>query len=158
MIQGQSVVHYVTYPQSPQRVWRALVDPEELALWLMPNDFVPEVGRRFTMDGGEPVGRIQGEVLEVEPERRLSCRWTGKLGDTVVTFELTPTAAGTLLRLEHSGWSDQDKPYRDLYAGGWTGKLSDRLRRVLEGRPADKHAGAEASSSPRQRLIRASPP
>ncbi len=37
MIQGQSVMHYVTYPHSPQRVARALVDAEELALWLMPN-------------------------------------------------------------------------------------------------------------------------
>ena len=26
MIQGQSVMHYVTYPHSPQRVARALVD------------------------------------------------------------------------------------------------------------------------------------
>ena len=137
MIQGQSVVHYVTYPQSPQRVWQALVDAEELALWLMPNDFVPEVGRQFTMEGGEPFGRIQGEVLEVEPERRLSCRWSGRLGDTVVTFELTPTATGTRLRLEHSGWSDDNQPHRDLFAGGWTRKLSDRLRRVLEGRLAD---------------------
>lgn len=92
MIQGQFVVHYVTYPQSPQQVWRALVDPEELALWRMPNDFVPQVGRQFTMECDQPVGRIHGEVLEVEPERRLSCRWVGQLGDTVVTFELTPTA------------------------------------------------------------------
>jgi uncharacterized protein YndB with AHSA1/START domain len=139
MIQGQSVVHYVTYPQSPQRVWRALVDSEELALWLMPNDFVPQVGRQFTMDCGEPIGPIQGEVLEVEPERRLSCRWAGRLGDTVVTFELTPTAAGTQLRLEHSGWSDENRPHRDLFGGGWTRKLSERLRRVLE----DGLAGAE---------------
>ena len=44
------------------------------------------------MECGEPVGRMHGEVLEVEHERRVSCRWTGQLGDTVVTFELTPTA------------------------------------------------------------------
>ena len=145
MIQGQSVIHYVTYPHSPRRVWRALVDPEELALWLMPSDFAAQVGRQFTMEGGEPFGRIQGEVLEVEPERRLSCRWSGKLGDTVVTFELTPTATGTRLRLEHSGWSDENKPHRDLFAGGWTRKLSDRLRQVLEDRLADEHAGTDAS-------------
>jgi uncharacterized protein YndB with AHSA1/START domain len=146
MIQGQSVVHYVTYPQPPERVWRALVDPEELALWLMPNDFAPLVGRQFTMEC-EPFGRIQAEVLEMEPERRLSCRWAGSFGDTVVTFELTPTATGTRLRLEHSGWSDENKPFRDQFAGGWTGKLSDGLRQVLEDRPADGHARAETPAA-----------
>ena len=29
-------------------VWRALTDPEELASWLMPNDFQPVVGHQFT--------------------------------------------------------------------------------------------------------------
>ena len=110
----------------------------------MPNDFAPQIGRQFVMECGEPVGRMHGEVLEVEHERRLSCRWTGPLGDTVVTFELTPTATGTRLRLEHSGWSDENKPYRGLFARGWTGKLSDRLRQVLENGLADNHAGAEA--------------
>ena len=38
----------VTYPHSPERVWRALTDPKALAAWLMPNDFAPVVGHRFT--------------------------------------------------------------------------------------------------------------
>lgn len=37
-----------TYPHPRARVWRALVDPELLARWLMPNDFAPRVGHRFT--------------------------------------------------------------------------------------------------------------
>lgn len=27
----------VTYPHTPERVWRALTDPKALAAWLMPN-------------------------------------------------------------------------------------------------------------------------
>ena len=44
MIEGQTVVHEVTYPHPPERVWQALVDADEMALWFMPNDgFVPVV-------------------------------------------------------------------------------------------------------------------
>src|SRR5262249_37620569 len=32
----------------PARVWRALTDPDLLARWLMPNDFRPAAGHRFT--------------------------------------------------------------------------------------------------------------
>jgi uncharacterized protein YndB with AHSA1/START domain len=61
---------------------------------------VAEVGRRFTFDARPTLGWIAGEVLEVDPPRLLRCRWSGAFGDTVVAFELTPTIAGTRLRLE----------------------------------------------------------
>ncbi len=32
----------------PDQVWQALTDPDLLARWLMPNDFRPAVGHRFT--------------------------------------------------------------------------------------------------------------
>ena len=37
------------YPYPPERVWAALTSSEALAAWLMPNDFVPEVGHGFTL-------------------------------------------------------------------------------------------------------------
>jgi uncharacterized protein YndB with AHSA1/START domain len=129
MIEGESIVHEVTYAYPPERVWRALVDAGEVGAWLMANDFEPEVGRRFTMDC-DPVGQLQGEVLEVIPPRRLSYRWIGAFGDTVVTFELTPTEGGTHVRLEHRGWNDGNRADRDQFDGGWPAKL-DGLRRVL---------------------------
>jgi uncharacterized protein YndB with AHSA1/START domain len=103
VIQGQSVVHEVTYPYPPERVWRALVDPDELAAWLMPNDFVPVVGRHFTMSC-DPYGTIDTELLELEPPRRIAYRWIASFGETLVTMELTPTDGGTRLRVErHNG-------------------------------------------------------
>ena len=36
------------FPHPPEKVWRALTDPQLLAAWLMPNDFEPRVGHRFT--------------------------------------------------------------------------------------------------------------
>jgi uncharacterized protein YndB with AHSA1/START domain len=40
------VVHEIDYPQPPERVWQALVDPAELGVWLMPIDFTARVGAR----------------------------------------------------------------------------------------------------------------
>jgi uncharacterized protein YndB with AHSA1/START domain len=36
------------FPHPPEKVWRALTDPELLACWLMPNDFEPWIGHQFT--------------------------------------------------------------------------------------------------------------
>ena len=35
------------YPHSPERVWKALTDPQAIAEWLMPNDFQARLGHRF---------------------------------------------------------------------------------------------------------------
>jgi uncharacterized protein YndB with AHSA1/START domain len=100
----------------PERVWRALIEPELLARWLLPNDFRPEVGHVF---GFVPDQRLEGgpiacEVLELEPERRLKLSWrsadvserdpVGNRLDSVVTFELEPVARGTRLRIAHTGF------------------------------------------------------
>jgi uncharacterized protein YndB with AHSA1/START domain len=129
MIHGDSVIHEIEYPAAPEQVWRALVDPQILAQWLMPNDFAPVAGRHFSM-GHDPIGRIEAEVLEVDPPRRLACRWTGAFGDTIVTFEVTPTTTGTRLRVEQRGWTAADTAGRDQLDSGWPGKL-DALRGLL---------------------------
>ena len=36
-------------PQPREQVWRALADRTALAEWMFPNDFVPRVGHRFTI-------------------------------------------------------------------------------------------------------------
>ena len=75
-----AIEHEAIYPHSPERVWRALVDPTELAAWLMPTDFAPEVGKEFKLETGSPeIGTIEGEVLEIDEPRLLRCRWTGGL-------------------------------------------------------------------------------
>ena len=120
------------YPHSPERVWRALVDPDELAAWLMSNDFAPEVGRDFKLETGDAhVGTIRGEVLEIDEPRLLRCRWSGVFGDTEVTFELSPEDDGTRLRVRHDGWSDPPAEERAGFDDGWKQKLDEELPRVL---------------------------
>lgn len=130
MIRDGAIHHTAVYPHPVERVWRALVDPAELGIWLMPTDFVPEVGRRFTLDDPH-LGVITGEVLAADPPRLLRCRWSGIFGDTVVTFELTPVAGGTRLRLEHAGWEERAATDCDMFDQGWGGKLARDLPAVL---------------------------
>jgi uncharacterized protein YndB with AHSA1/START domain len=69
-----------TYPHPQERVWQAITDSRALAAWLMPNDFEPVVGHRFTFRT-EPApgfdGIVHCEVLRVEPPRLLSFTWKG---------------------------------------------------------------------------------
>jgi uncharacterized protein YndB with AHSA1/START domain len=130
VIHDGAIEHVVEYDQPPERVWRALVDTRELASWLMPNDFEPIVGHRFTVDARPQLGLIEAEVLEIDPPRRLCCRWSGAFGDTEVTFDLTAIPTGTRLRLTHAGWRDDE--HRGGFDGGWAAKLNDDLVRVLK--------------------------
>jgi uncharacterized protein YndB with AHSA1/START domain len=125
------IEHEQTYPYPPERVWRALTEPAELAVWLMPTDFTARPGSRFTFDARPGLGIIEGEVLEAQPPRLLRCRWSGVFGDTVVTFTLTPVGEGTRLRVEHAGWAAEGLPHRDGFDAGWHGKLAKDLPALL---------------------------
>lgn len=133
MISGGAVVYELVYPHPPERVWRALAEPGELAQWLMPSaGFAAVPGRRFTMSC-EPFGVIDAEVVAADPPRLLSLRWVNPaFGSTVVTFELSAVTDGTLLRMEHGGWTDSAAAARDQFDSGWHAKLGAGLRSVLD--------------------------
>ncbi|MFL6053299.1 MAG: SRPBCC domain-containing protein [Actinoallomurus sp.] len=82
------VDEFLAHP--PARVWHALTDPAMLARWLMPNDFQPVVGHRFTFrthprpNSGFD-GVVHCEVLALEPQRLLRISWRGGSLDTTVT-------------------------------------------------------------------------
>lgn len=124
----------------PERVWRALTDPGVLASWLMPNDFEPRVGHRFTFRT-DPVpaqgfdGVVRCEVLALEPPRRLAISWAGgSLLETTVTWSLVPEGSGTRLFLTHDGFDDGDPQQqltRRILGSGWRGHLLSRLDEAL---------------------------
>ncbi|HEV8359662.1 MAG TPA: SRPBCC domain-containing protein [Candidatus Thermoplasmatota archaeon] len=111
---GRAIVHEVTYPHPPERVWRALTDPAMLGEWLMDTTFrEPRVGHKFRFTA-KPMPGWNGitdcEVREVVPLRKLSYTWQGSNNKgepyppTLVTFTLQPApGGGTTLRLEHTG-------------------------------------------------------
>lgn len=106
-----------TFPHAPEAIWKALTTAKLMDRWLMqPTGFEPVEGNEFTYQttpAGAWDGTIHCRVLEVRPNRRFSYSWKGgdaaNIGygsqlETVVTFILTPVAAGTHLRLVHSGF------------------------------------------------------
>ena len=94
-------------PHPPGKVWRALTQSPLIDEWLMKNDFQPVAGHKFQFRS-TPVpnwdGIIECEVMVVEPGCRLSYSW-GTMGTkSLVEWTLTPTASGTILRMEQSGF------------------------------------------------------
>jgi uncharacterized protein YndB with AHSA1/START domain len=95
---SDSLVFECDLEEPPEKVWRALTEPELLEAWLK---------------AAEPA-RTDYEILTAEPHRTLRYRWrdresgagAGHSGDrevhSVVTVELAPAeAGGTHLRLTH---------------------------------------------------------
>ncbi|MEM9795200.1 MAG: SRPBCC domain-containing protein [Pseudomonadota bacterium] len=129
----------VFLPHPVQTVWAALTDPDQLAIWLMPNDFQPVLGHRFTFRT-DPApgfdGIVHCEVLELIPTTRLVFSWMAGKVDTRVTFALAEEAAGTRLRLRHEGFGLTQLPVRMLLSVGWKRILRTRLPAHLDTRQA----------------------
>lgn len=135
MSETRTVVIERELPHPPEKLWRALTQPHLIEEWLMKNDFAPTVGHRFNLRG-DWGGVLDCEVLEVEPPRTLSYSWNFAHEDaayalqSVVTFTLTPTPAGTHLRMEQSGFRpNQKQAYGGAHAG-WK-QFFDKLDAVL---------------------------
>jgi uncharacterized protein YndB with AHSA1/START domain len=82
----------------------------------MKNDFEPVLDHRFTLRGDW--GSVDCQVTQVEPNKTLAYTW-GAMGlGSVVTWTLTPTSAGTQLRMEQVGFRpDQRQAYHGARAG-----------------------------------------
>ncbi|HEX7070722.1 MAG TPA: SRPBCC domain-containing protein [Rhodothermales bacterium] len=121
----------------PEKVWRALTDPELMSEWLMPVvDFGLAPGTAFNlMAPPQPGwdGIVNCRILEVEAHRTLRYTWaTGEMElDTVVTFTLVPTESGTHLKIEQSGFKPDQKRAFGGARYGWR-MMSTRLVEVIE--------------------------
>jgi uncharacterized protein YndB with AHSA1/START domain len=115
-------------PHPPEKVWRALTEPHLIEEWLMKTDFKPVVGDRFNFRADW--GAVDGEVLAIEPNKTLTYKWDALGLESVVTWTLTPTSAGTLVRMEQSGFRpEQQQAYQGAKAG-WP-RFFAALERVL---------------------------
>jgi uncharacterized protein YndB with AHSA1/START domain len=99
----------LTIAASPETVWEFLVDPAKATRWM---------GETMTLEprpGGEylvgviPGHTARGEVVEIDPPRRLvfTFGWEGESavspGSSTIEFELIPDGDGTTLRFSHYG-------------------------------------------------------
>lgn len=134
----RSIAFEFEFAHPPERVWLLLTSSEAMAKWLMPNDFRPVLGHRFTLQR-EPLpelafdGVTRCEVITLKPARELAFTFCGGVLDTIVSFRLERTESGTRLYFEHSGF-DIDDP-RQAFAfqamsGGWA-KLGSTFEALL---------------------------
>jgi uncharacterized protein YndB with AHSA1/START domain len=126
----RSVVVERELPYPPERIWRALTQSPLIEQWLMKNDFEPVVGHRFDLRADW--GVVGCQVLAVEPNRTLSYTWAAYGLESVVTWRLAPTSTGTRLRMEQSGFRQDQLQFYEGAKGGWP-RFFAALERVLAG-------------------------
>lgn len=124
----------VDLPAPPEVVFRHLTDPALMIRWMGQHAALkPVPGGAFEVDiNGVPV---RGQYLELDPPRRVRVSWgvAGNAsmppGATEVEFTLTPTPAGTRLRLVHRGLPPGQE---EIHAAGWEHFIA-RLSRAAAG-------------------------
>jgi uncharacterized protein YndB with AHSA1/START domain len=137
----RSIVIEREMPHPPEKVWRALTQGALLEEWLMKNDFQPIIGHKFNFRA-TPMphwnGVVDCQVLAVEPHRRLSYSWNASGEEaagglkTVVTWTLTPTKSGVLVRMEQSGFRPEDEANYQGANYGWQRYIGE-LERIVAG-------------------------
>jgi len=130
----QDIVVDEIFPHAPETIWNLLASAELMGRWFMkPTGFKPVEGTHFTFSttpAGAWDGTIRCEVLQVIPNERLAYAWKGGHADnagygspldTVVTWSLSKSGAGTRVRLVHSGFvlPRNETAYRNM-SNGWT--------------------------------------
>ena len=136
----RSVVVEREFAHPPEKIWRALTQPHLIEEWLMKNDFKPSVGHAFQLRADPQPGWngvIDCAVLVVEPQKTLSYTWASGEGElalkSIVTLSLTPKGAGTLLRMEQTGFRPDQKQNYHGAKYGWEhflGRLDQALAQI----------------------------
>jgi uncharacterized protein YndB with AHSA1/START domain len=126
---------------SLDKVWRAITQSPLIEDWLMANDFQASVGHRGSfrmtpMPGWN--GVTDYEVLTVVPHEELSYTWNASGEEaanglkTVVKWTLSEVDGAVLVRVEQSGFREQDQRNFMGAKYGWERNLGE-LERVVAG-------------------------
>jgi uncharacterized protein YndB with AHSA1/START domain len=121
-----------TLQHPPEKVWRALTEPQELAKWFpttIEGERVPGAPLRFSFPQGQ-APPMDGEMLAFEPESVMELRW----GPDIIRIELHPVDEGSELTLVDI-LEDRGKAARD--GAGWHVCL-DSVEAALRGEPAPR--------------------
>jgi uncharacterized protein YndB with AHSA1/START domain len=109
---GQEIELTNEIAASPEAVFRALTDPDELSRWWTTSaESDARTGGAFEYrfefpEQPERNHTYSGTYDAVVPNERVAYPWQGRLGDTKVDVMLRPSGDGTVLRLVHSGWGE----------------------------------------------------
>jgi uncharacterized protein YndB with AHSA1/START domain len=127
-LSGRSLEKELFIKATPQRVFQALTEKEDLERWFLTKaevDLRPGGLIRFEW---APDAVEIGKILVLEPPHRISYTWEAfESGPTTITFALTAENDGTRLHLIHTGigaGEDWDTYYTSV-SGGWNAHLND---------------------------------
>lgn len=114
--QRRTVVVERAFAHPPEKLWRALTQPHLIEAWLMKSDFLAKAGHHFQFRADW--GSVDCEVTEIEAQKTLAYTWNAHGLESVVTWTLEPSGAGTNLRMEQSGFrQDQEQAYQGAKFG-----------------------------------------
>lgn len=133
-----------TFTASPERVFRAWTDPEQLVKWWGPEGFTTPEHRLDVRPGGawrttmvSPAGErhtVSGVYREIAPPRRLVMTWAwdqedGSRGhETVIEIDFEPAGESTRMRFVQSVFDTAEQ--REMHNQGWMSSFND-LERAL---------------------------
>ena len=132
-------VYEIFIRTTPERLWQALTDGEITKLYYhgtaVRSDLV--VGKPFVYVDDDGLTVLGGEVIEVDPPRRLvttfNALWSPETEadpPSRVTYEIEPMGPACKLTMIHDGFETENATYRRV-AGGWSYILSG-LKTLLE--------------------------
>lgn len=154
---ADSIVHEIHIAAPPERMFLALVDPDQVPQWwggqgtgrfFRCTKFERDlrIGGKWRSEGMDGDGHpfeVVGEYLEIDPPRVLAYSWIASwTGDakTIVRWELEPAKEGTLVRIRHSGLAahpDVAKAYKGWPSMlGWLQALLERGETVADRKAA----------------------
>lgn len=124
----------------PEKVWKALTDPEEIEKWFVRTELEPREGGSY-VEHHDHVGlSMEGEITHWDPPRVFGHTWwadpDGAYEEASILWEITPEGSGSRLVMTHQ--------FKELEGAegtmaGWHICL-DVLQAVLEGQPPEAHA------------------
>jgi uncharacterized protein YndB with AHSA1/START domain len=120
----------ITIASTAQKIFHALTDPAQVPMWWGdPDGFVVErfdgdlrVGGRWRLKAKGSDGEIiviDGAYRTIEAPHLLEYTWIvdGGPTETLVRFDLSEVAGGTLVQVTHTGFVDVES--RDQHQRGW---------------------------------------
>jgi uncharacterized protein YndB with AHSA1/START domain len=149
---NQTQYSYELYINAPVgKVWKGLVDGDLTKQYVYGTRLQSNLkkGSSYAYVGEGNFTAVDGQILEVEPEKRLAMTWRAHWGEAVskdpasrVTYELSPAGPSTTkLRMVHDDFESENATYRES-AAGWPVILSS-LKTLLEtGKPLQLKTGA----------------
>ncbi len=134
------IVVEIEIAAAPERVFRALTDPQQLISWFGGSkcwELDLRVGGKWLATGWDKScgdWEMKGEVIDLNPPSLLAYTWwTDTAHDrgqqTTVRYDLERTDKGTRVRVTHSGFAGNREALED-YRGGWAVEL-ELLRTYL---------------------------